>query len=295
MELRHLTFFLAVANEGNITRAAEIVHTSQPNLSRQLLELEQSLGCKLFNRGKTITLTDSGEFLKRRAEEIISLTAKTEAELSVSPLEIQGTISIGFGEMRPVQHIARLTVRFREKYPRVRFDFFTGTADQVKEQIEKGLLDVGMLLEPVEIETYDFFRLPQKVQFVAIMPSSLPLAEKSAVTPEDLAHVPLVFPVRRTVRNEVFSWFGEYAQTLDIVATGNLSANQVIMVQNGMGIAIGAEGFSVMEDVPGTVTSRPLNPQLAFSPIIAWKKGSCLSPLTRTFLQFAKNELLKKQ
>lgn len=294
MELRHLTFFLAVAHEGNITRAAEIVHTSQPNLSRQLQELEESLGCKLFNRGKTITLTDSGEFLKRRAEEILSLAAKTEEELSSSPLDITGTVSIGLGEMRPVQDIAQLAVRFREKYPHVRFEVFTGTADQVKEQMEKGLLDVGMLLEPVEVEKYDFFRLGQKVQFVAAMPANSPLAKKSAVTPEDLAHVPLVFPIRRNVRNEVFSWFGEYAQKLDIVATGNLSTNQIIFVQCGMGVSIGSEGFSVMEEAAGTVTSRPLDPPLAFSPIIAWKKGSRLSPLTRTFLQFAKDELVKK-
>lgn len=294
MELRHLRFFLAVVHEGNITRAAEIVHTSQPNLSRQLQELEEELGCQLFNRGKTITLTESGEFLKRRAEEITSLVSKTEEELSVSPLEISGKVSIGLGEMRPVQDITRLSVRFREKYPRVRFEFFTGTADQVKEQMEKGLLDVGMLLEPVEVEKYDFFRLDKKVQFVAAMPADSPLAQKSAVTPEDLAHVPLIFPIRRNVRNEVFSWFGEYAQKLDIVATGNLSTNQIVLVQCGMGIEIGSEGFSVMETAAGAVTSRPLDPPLAFSPIIAWKKSVQLSPLVRAFLQFAKDELLQK-
>lgn len=294
MELRHLRFFLAVVHEGNITRAAEIVHTSQPNLSRQLQELEEELGCQLFNRGKTITLTESGEFLKRRAEEITSLVSKTEEELSVSPLEISGKVSIGLGEMRPVQDITRLSVRFREKYPRVRFEFFTGTADQVKEQMEKGLLDVGMLLEPVEVEKYDFFRLDKKVQFVAAMPADSPLAQKSAVTPEDLAHVPLIFPIRRNVRNEVFSWFGEYAQKLDIVATGNLSTNQIVLVQCGMGIEIGSEGFSVMETAAGAVTSRPLDPSLAFSPIIAWKKSVQLSPLVRAFLQFAKDELLQK-
>ncbi|AEE15648.1 LysR family transcriptional regulator [Treponema brennaborense] len=291
MELRHLTFFLAVANEGNITRAAEAVHTSQPNLSRQLQELEESLGCKLLNRGKVITLTEAGELLKRRAEEILRLTAKTEEELSESPAEMAGTVAIGFGEMKPVQDIARLAVSFKAHYPNVRFDFFTGTADQVKEQMEKGLLDAGMLLEPVEIEKYDFFRLEKKVQFVAVMQSSAPLAEKKSVTPQDLAPLPLIFPVRRNVRNELFSWFGEYAQKLNLAATGNLAANTAILVQNGLGTAIGSDGIPVPLGMENQITCRPLEPELSFSAVIAWKKSVRLSPLAGAFIRFAKSEL----
>ncbi|MGN0739820.1 MAG: LysR family transcriptional regulator [Treponema sp.] len=291
MELRHLKFFLAAANEGNITRAAEIVHTSQPNLSRQLQELENELGCTLFNRGKVITLTDSGELLKRRAIEILSLTSKTESELSASPTEISGTISIGFGEMQPVQDITKIAVEFKKQYPNVRFDFFTGTADQVKEQMEKGLLDVGLLLEPVEIEKYNFFRLKKKVRFVAVMKSSSPLAAKKTVTPSDLAPLPLIFPSRRNVQGELFSWFSENAQKLNVVATGNLAANTVILVLNELGVAIGSEGFSVPLGYENEITFRPLSPELSFSAVFAWKKTSRISHLTESFLHFVKEYL----
>lgn len=295
MELRHLVFFLAVANEGNITKAAEAVHTSQPNLSRQLRELEESLGCTLLKRGKNISLTEAGELLRRRAEEILNLTSKTEAELSESPDGMAGTVSVGFGEMQPVQEIARLAVAFRNRYPNVRFDFFTGTADQVKEQMEKGLLDAGLLLEPVEIEKYDFFRLEKKVRFVAVLQSCSPLAQKQAITPEDLASLPLSIPLRRNVRNELFSWFGEHAQKLNIVATGNLSTNTVILVQNGLCTAICSDGVSVPLGAENQIVCRPLTPDLAFSTVIAWKKSAHLSPLTSAFLRFAKQELLKKE
>lgn len=291
MELRHLKFFLAVANEGNITRAAEIVHTSQPNLSRQLQELENELGCTLFNRGKTITLTDSGELLQRRASEILSLASKTEAELSASPSEMTGTISIGYGEMQPVQDITKAAVEFKKQYPNVCFDFFTGTADQVKDQMEKGLLDIGLLLEPVEIEKYSFFRLNKKVHFVAIMKSNSPLAAKKSVTTQDLAHLPLIFPTRKNVQGEILSWFSETKENLNIVATGNLSTNKVILVLNGLGTAIGTEGFSVPLGDETKITSRPLTPELSFFPVLAWKKSSHLSRLTETFLHFVKEYL----
>lgn len=290
MELRHLKFFLAVANEGNITKASEIVHTSQPNLSRQIQELESLLECKLFVRGKTVTLTQKGILLKRRAEEILLLASKTEEELSESLSEITGTVAIGFGEMQPVSDIARLATLFKEQNPKVHFDFFTGTADQVKEQMEKGLLDAGLLMEPVEIEKYEFFRLSKKVQFVAVMKRTSAIAAKKYVAPADLAPLPLIFPVRHSVRNELFSWFGEHASNLDIVATGNLATNNAILVHNGLGVAIGAEGVSVPLGFEKNITYRPLSPELSFSVVLAWKK-SVLSPAAQTFLHFAKTNL----
>lgn len=288
MDLRHLTFFLAVANEGNITRAAEIVHTSQPNLSRQLQELETSLGCKLFNRGKTVTLTESGELLRRRAQEILSLAAKTKSELSPAESELRGTLSIGFGEMKPVQDMAKLVAAFHEKYPEVRFDFFTGTADQVKDQMEKGLLDAGLLLEPVEIEKYEYFRLKQKVPFVALMKNDSPLAQKEVITPDDLEGIPLIFPIRRNVQSELVSWFSDKERKLNIVATGNLSTNTALFVLAGLGIAISSDGYSVLPDRAHELTKRPLSPELSFSAVVAWKTNSRMSRLTSTFLQFAK-------
>lgn len=293
IELRLLAYFLAVAEEGSVTRAAEAVHTSQPNLSRQLLELERMLGCRLFERGKTAVLTDTGELLKRRAAEILSLASKTEAELAFDAKAVCGTVSVGFGEMKCVRNMAGCAAAFRRTYPGVSFEFFTGTADQVKERMEKGLLDAGLLLEPVEIEKYDFFRLPEKLRFVAVMQSSCPLAQKKSVTPDDLAQFPLIFPVRANVRNELASWFSACFPKLRISATNNLSTNSAVLVLSGMGIAVGSEGYAFPEGTEGQLAVRPLEPELSFSAVVAWKKSRAHSPLLEEFIRFAKEFLLR--
>ena len=286
IELRLLKYFLAVANEGSITRAAEVVHTSQPNLSRQMQELEDVLGCRLFERGKTVSLTDSGELLRRRATEILSLAAKTEAELSSD--ELTGTLSVGFGEMKCVQDIARLAVEFRRTHPNVSFEFFTGTADQVKEQMEKGILDMGLLLEPVEIEKYCFFRLPERLRCVAVMQDGCLLAQKTAVTPDDLVPYPLILPTRANVRNEITAWFARRFKDLHVVAVHNLSANTAALVAHGLGIALCTEGISVPEGTEKLLAVRPLDPDLSHTVVLAWKKSLAHSHLLEAFIRFAK-------
>lgn len=290
IELRLLKYFLAVANEGSITRAAEVVHTSQPNLSRQMQELEESLGCRLFERGKAVSLTDSGEFLKRRAEEILSLAAKTESELSSEG--ISGTLSVGIGEIKFVHDVARLAVEFKKIHPNVSFEFFTGTADQVKEQMEKGILDTGLLIEPVEIEKYSFFRLPEKLRYVAVMQSSCPLAAQNSVTPDDLAGFPLILPTRMNVRNEIFSWFASHAGGLNIAAVSNLRMNTNILVQNGMGIAVCSDTVSVSDGAEQQITVRPLEPELSSTVVLVWKKSLAHSHLLEEFISFAKQFFL---
>ncbi|MCM1322133.1 MAG: LysR family transcriptional regulator [Bacteroides sp.] len=295
IEFRVLTYFLAVAEERSVTRAAEAVHTSQPNLSRQLLELERTLGCRLFERGKTAVLTEAGELLKRRAAEILSLVSKTESELSFNAKAVRGTISVGFGEMKCVQNMADCAAAFRQTYPGVNFEFFTGTADQVKERMEKGLLDAGLLLEPIEIEKYDFFRLPEKTRFVAVMQSSCPLAQKESATADDLAQFPLIFPVRANIRNELASWFAEYFPNLRISAVNNLSTNAALLVLSGMGIAIGSEGHAFPEGCEEKFAVRPLEPEVSFSAVVAWKKSRACSPLLEEFIRFAKEFLLREK
>ncbi len=163
MEIRVLRYFLTVVREESITKAAEVLHITQPTLSRQLAQMEDEIGVKLFDRGtRKIKLTNEGILLRRRAEEILQLVDKTEKELIEQEEQVEGKISIGCGEIAAVQILPSLIKAFREKYPRVTFDIFTATADLVKEQMEKGLLDIGLLLEPVDMEKYDFIRLDVK-------------------------------------------------------------------------------------------------------------------------------------
>lgn len=156
MEIRVLRYFLTVVREESITKASEVLHITQPTLSRQLSQMEEEIGVKLFHRGtRKISLTNEGALLRRRAEEILQLVDKTEEELIEQEEQVEGKISIGCGEIASVRLLPALFRSFREKYPRVSFDIFTATADLVKEQMDRGLLDLGLLLEPVDVEKYD--------------------------------------------------------------------------------------------------------------------------------------------
>lgn len=209
MEIRVLRYFLTVVREEGINRAAEALHITQPTLSRQLFQLEREVGVKLFNRGaKKITLTNEGILLRRRAEEILALVDRTEQELIEQDEQVEGRVVIGGGELAAMQELPKIISSFREKYPLVTFDIFTGNADVVKEQMEKGLIDIGVLLEPIDIEKFDFIRLKGKEQWGVLMRPDDPLAEKEVITAKDLENTSLIIPRRKNVQNELTNWLG---------------------------------------------------------------------------------------
>ena len=211
MELRILRYFLAVAREENITKAAELLHITQPTLSRQLAQLEEDMGVTLFSRGaRKVTLTDEGMLLRRRAEEIVDLADKTEKELTERDELINGVVSVGCGELASVQVIAEMFRAFKEKYPAVTYELYAGNADYTNERIEKGLSDIALFLEPVDIDRYDFIRLGVKERWAVLLPAEDPLVQKGFVTAADLVGKELLFPARLKVQNELVSWFGDY-------------------------------------------------------------------------------------
>lgn len=273
MELRVLRYFLTVVREESITKASEVLHITQPTLSRQLAQLEEKIGVKLFERGtRKIKLTKEGILLRRRAEEILQLVDKTEKELSEQEEQVEGKISIGCGEIAAVQILANLIGSFRRKYPRVSFDIFTATADLVKEQMDKGLLDMGLLLEPINIEKYDFIRWDISEKWVVLMRPDDPLVKKNAVTAKDLSELPLILPRRMNVQSELANWFGKYYDNLNIAFTGNLSTNSGIMVNSGLAYALVIEGAVPFWDQK-KLTYRPLTPPLTATSVLAWKRG----------------------
>ncbi len=285
MEIRVLRYFLTVVREESITKASEVLHITQPTLSRQLAQMEEEIGVKLFDRGtRKIKLTNGGILLRRRAEEILQLVDKTERELVEQEEQVEGKIFIGCGETASVQLLPKLIDSFRQKYPRVSFDIFTATADLVKEQMNKGLVDIGLLLEPIDMEKYDFIRLNIKENWGVLMRPDDPLSEKEAVTAKDLSTLPLILPRRMNVQSELASWFGNYYDKLNVVFTSNLSTNSAIMVNGGLAYSLVIEGSLPFWD-QSKVTYRPLIPPLTATSVLAWKRGQPFSLAATKFIE----------
>ncbi|MDO5398170.1 MAG: LysR family transcriptional regulator [bacterium] len=291
MDIRVLKYFLAVVREENITKAADILHVTQPTLSRQLSKMEEDLGVQLFLRGKKgITLTEEGLLLRRRAEEIVELADKAERELTAHEELIDGEVSIGSGELASVQLLPELFSTFKERYPRVQFDLYTGNADQIKQRLDNGLTDIGILLEPVAIEKYDFIRFNIPERWVVLMRPDALLAEKESVTVEDLVKQPLIITKRQSVRNEIESWFRGHIDDLNIAATSNMSTNAAILVEQGFGYALVVEGSVSFLDTT-KICYRPLSPERTTTSVLAWKKNQPFAPAVRKFLEHAHNML----
>ncbi len=284
MDIRVLKYFLAVAREENITRAAELLHITQPTLSRQLAKLEDDLGTQLFLRGKNgITLTDEGLLLRRRAEELVELADKTERELAAHEETVAGEITIGSGELAVVQLLPEIFSSFKKKYPNVTFDLYTGNADQIKQRLDNGLTDIGILLEPVEIEKYDFIRFNVPERWVVVMRADDPLAKKESITIKELVDLPLIFVKRQSIRNELESWFREHMDKLNIAATSNMSTNASILVEHGFGYALVIEGSLPFLD-NSRLCCRPLSPERTTTSVLAWKKNQPFAPAVKKFL-----------
>ncbi len=288
MEIRVLNYFLTVIREQGITRAAEVLHITQPTLSRQLAQMEEELGIRLFERGsRRITLTNEGLLLRRRAEEILQLVDKTEKELIEQDQQIEGKVTFGCGEIGSVQLLPDLIESFHEKYPHVTFDIYSATADNVKEQMDKGLVDIGLLLEPIDIEKYDFIRLNMKERWIVVMRPDCCLAEKEYVTAKDLSGLPLIMPRRLKIQSELASWFGDSFDSLNVLFTSNLNTNAAVMVSRGLGYSIVIEGMMPFWD-QSKITYRPLYPELTATSVLAWKRGQPFSPAVTKFIEHIK-------
>ena len=283
LDLHVLRYFLAVAEERNITWAAELLQVSQPTLSRQLRKLEEDLGVPLFVRGaKTIDLTAEGHLLVDRAQTLIALADKTERELRDSQGNLTGSIAIGCAESRSMTYLARRIAAFRELHPQIRFDIRTLTADLTQERLEQGLLDLGLMSEPVAVDRYDYVRTHVTDRWGMLVRADSPLAELTVIRPQDLAGATMILPYRPEVQREVLNWFGDVAPQITIAATFNLSMNAATMVRNGVGISFSFD-VPVVDD---GLRFRPLSPKMETGSVIAWKKGQSMSPAAAAFIEF---------
>ena len=284
MEIRVLKYFLLVAREENITKAANLLHLTQPTLSRQLMQLEEELGVQLFRRSKHhIILTEEGMLLRRRAEEIVALADKTKDDLQHREEQLTGTIAVGSGELQSSRFLTQLLTAFQEKNPLVRFAIYSGNSDNIKERIERGLLDVGLLQEPVDISKYSFVRTPCREQWGVLVRDDSELAARENVSPAELASVPLILPERESVQNELFNWFGSYAEGLHITATGNLLYNLASLVRASGGSVLTLNLDCTYEGL----RFIPLSPPLESNTVLVWKKAQTFSVAAAALIKFS--------
>ncbi|MBO4888079.1 MAG: LysR family transcriptional regulator [Firmicutes bacterium] len=295
MEIRVLKYFLTIAQEESITRAAEVLHLTQPTLSRQIAQLEEELGVRLIQRGaRKINLTEEGLLLRRRAEEIVELADRTAAEVPLQQKEIEGTIAIGGGEVGGMETFLQICQSFREKYPRVNFRIYTAEADTVKERMEQGLVDIGLLLEPVDKEKFNYVRLDSREHYVVLMRTDDPLAQKAAVTKEDLLDAPLILPGRATVQSELENWLGKDIKELNVAFFGNLKTNNAIAAMLGYGYALSSDGGTDLLN-PERIAVRPLTPELSAGLVIAWKRDVPFSRATEKLIEYIRNSVTEKE
>ena len=293
MELRVLKYFLTVAREGSITGAANSLHLTQPTLTRQIQELEKELGQKLFVRGKyKVTLTPEGMILRNRAQEIVDLVEKTEAEFQAITDTVSGDVYIGGGESDCMKHIAEIIKEIQTEYPAIKFHLFSGNAEDVTEKLDKGLLDFGVLIQPVDLSKYDNLPLPDKDIWGVIMRKDSPLAEKEYIELEDLRGLPLINSrqaMRKTSsKNEFIEWFRGEFENLNTVATINLVYNAAVMVKAGVGYAITLDKL-VNTSEESELCFKPLKPKLESGLDIVWKKYRVFSPAAKIFLDKLKD------
>ena len=289
MEIRVLKYFLAIAREGSITGAANSLHLTQPTLTRQIQELEKELNQKLLIRGKyKVTLTPEGMILKKRAQEIIEMVEKTEAEFQTLSDTISGDIYIGCGETDSMKYIASVIKEIQSDYPNVKFHIYSGNAEDVTEKLDKGLLDFGLLIQPIDLSKYDNLAMPEKDVWGVIIRKDNPLAKKQSIQLNDLINLPIIASRQMSEKYSADSgfldWFGEKFKDLNIVATYNLVYNAAIMVKAGIGAAVTLDKLVDTTSLTSEVCFLPLEPRLESGLDIVWKKHQVFSPAAKLFL-----------
>lgn len=283
MDIRVLRYFLTVAREENITRAAERLHITQPSLSKQLMELENELGKQLLIRGKRkISLTDDGILLRKRAEEIVTLLEKTEQEISSDKISITGHIAIGG---MPTKEVLQAAAELRKQYPNICFDFYSSDATEVMERLDHGSLDFAVLLEPIDPVKYDYIPLRDSARWGLLMPETSPLSSASGITGDILCKLPVIMHKRIGLQQEIAHWAHTDIEHMNIAATYNIvNGDPTAFVQSGLGYFLICDDH-LTDPIAAGLCFKPLDPLLEVHHALVWKR---YAPLSRAAGEFMK-------
>lgn len=287
MELRVLQYFLAVAREQSISGAAESLHLSQPTLSTQLKNMEEELGKQLMIRGtkgsRKIVLTEEGMILRKRAEEILELVKKTEREISLSDEQVAGDVYIGTGETDTVRIVARTIRTLQKEHPDIRFHISSGNSVYVMEQLDRGLIDFGILYDSQNLSKYDSVKIPDKDIWGVLMRRDSPLAQKDYIEPQDLWDKPLILSRQAAKGSLLADWMQKDFSKLTIAATYNLLFNGSLMVDEGVGYAVCLD--KIINTSGTNLCFRPLKPRIEAEAYLVWKKYQIFPKAAGIFLE----------
>lgn len=285
MDIRILNYFLIVAREENITKAAQILHITQPTLSRQLMQLEKELGVKLFQRGKhNIYMTEEGMLFRRRAQELVNLAEKAKCELSQTGDHLTGEIAIGCNESQSMNELASLISEFRKEHSMVQFLIRSGSNNQVREWLEQGSIDMGLFVEPVDVEKFTYVRMCNKDQWGILVHQDLELAAKISIHSEDLIGVPLITILDETIHSELGNWSGKNAEMMIPIVHYNLLSNAVTLVRKKDGAAVCSRPNCQYDELRFV----PFEPKLELGSLLAWQGHQKFSKASAAFLDYLK-------
>ncbi len=288
MELRVLEYFLAVAREQSISAAADFLHLTQPTLSRQLKDLENEFGKQLFIRGnRKVTLTEDGIYFRKKAEEIVTLAHRTEAEMKNTDQTIVGDIYIGAGETDAVHNIARVAHELQKQFNGIHFHIISGDTVDLTDRLDKGLFDFCLLLGEIDQSKYDYLPLPYTDTWGVLMRKDSPLAEKETIKAQDLWDKPLILSRQMLNVSQFMRWFGKSASELNITATYNLAFNASIMAQERMGYVLTLDKLINTEGTD--LCFRSLSPKQTVGMVLVWKKYQPQSKAAEKFIEILSN------
>ena len=284
MEFRALKYFLTAAREGSITKAANRLGLTQPNLSRQINMLERDIGKKLFIRSNyKIELTSDGVLLKKRAEEIMDMLDKTRDEFKSSDSIIAGDIYIGAAETEAINSIAKIIKGMRKDFPNIIYHIHSGNYGDITERLDKGLIDFGILIEPADLSLYDYIDIPTNELWGILARRDSKIAKKKFVEKKDLINLPIIIPTtiakNKSHNNKFLQWFDDDIEKLNIVLTINLVYSSIFMVKEGIGHPLTINNINTEN-----ICFIPLKPKLKPRINIVWKKNQIFSPASKIFL-----------
>lgn len=290
MEIRVLRYFLEIAREGNMTRAADTLHVTQPTLSKQMKELELDLGKKLFRRGSTnISLTDEGMLLRKRAEDILEMVDKTISEFQGLDDITGGDVVIGCAESYHIRYLAQIIRQVQNRYPGLRYHIKSGDTSQVTEKLDRGLYDFAVIVEPPDLSKYNYLTFPEADTWGLLMRKDHPLAQKAAIHIDDLYGIP-IFCSEQAAKADLPRWCGEKMDELRIAGTFTLTYNASMFVREGLGSLL---TFDRLADTSETseLCFRPIEPALETWMYVIWKKYQVFTPIAERLLQQLKETL----